>query len=91
MYTVKKIQLLKALDDKTLDRHEASFIISLLNESTDLNEVIKNMCKFSLNDENVDFFMSPEYTLREHTDLSSIIINKISSISITQEELEAGL
>ena len=91
MNTLLKLQLNKALSIDALDKEEALFIISILNETASIDNTISAMMRYASESDDGDMPFSKKYNLREHVVYSGTILNKIRAIEISKEELEGNI
>jgi hypothetical protein len=88
MITIRKIQIMKAISNNLLSRDDASFIMSLANTLQSLDGAIMTILHIGGVVEYSDYKFSDKYTLQEHIVLSNSILDKISDIEVTEEELQ---
>ncbi len=87
MSSVKKLQINKAIQNNIITKKEASFIMSLINITTSLDDAILNIEHYGERIKIANPVCLNGYSLDDHIAFSYVILDKISSISISTEEL----
>jgi hypothetical protein len=89
MSKILKIQLSKAMNSRIIDRHDADYIMSIINITTSIDDALDFMSSMVSEREIPQSITNLENeNLRRHIVISSSILDKIRSIEVTREELD---
>lgn len=88
MTDVLEIQLSKAISSNIISRDDALFVMKIINEVGSIQKAIECMLHYSKRILQDSPTILPEYSIRAHEVISLSIIDNISSIEVTKEELD---
>ncbi len=91
MIEIKKIQIMKAISENILSRDDATFIMDIANKSQSLDNAIMTILHIGGEASFDDYVLSDNFSLQEHIVYSNNILDKISDIEVTEEELNEQL